>query len=338
MPHKIFKIFTTLSVLFFLLACTDVRVALKEDATAREPAPAFESDYVIGPGDTIQITYFFGTQPTEKEYTLEVGDVIDVQFYYHSEVNRTVTIHPDGNISLARKGNIRAAGLTTQQLKENITRLYSDDFKDPSVTITLIEFNQALKGFKEAITSDRQGHSKSILVRPDGYVSLFHLEKDIRAAGMTLPQLQSDVSQKYHRYFDSLTISIALESTASNLVYVSGEVESPDSYQLVQPTTVSQILSQAGIIWQNAELGSIVVIRRNKEGKPSGILVDLNKVIGEGDIDSDLLLRRFDVVYVPKNRITRANVFVEQYISNMLPDQVRLNFGYGLGGKNDIFD
>ncbi len=338
MPHKIFKIFTALFVLFLLLACTDVKVSLKEDITYHEPEAAIDSDYVIGPGDTIQITYFFGTQPTEKEYTLEVGDVVDVQFYYHSEVNRTVTIHPDGNISLARKGEIRAAGLSTKELESRITRLYSDDFKNPSVTITLVEFNQALKGFKEAITSDRQGHSKLILVRPDGYISLFHIEKDIRAAGMTMPQLYKDVSQKYREHFDSLTISLALESTASNLVYVSGEVRSPDSYQLVQPTTVSQILAQAGIIWENADLSSIVVIRRSREGKPSGRLVDLNKVVGEGNIGNDILLRRFDIVYVPKNKITKANVFVAQYIDNMLPENVRLNFGYGLGGKQDIFD
>jgi len=338
MPKKIFKLFSFFAVLILFLSCSDVKVSITEDTLHEEQTAPIGSDYVIGPGDSIQITYFFGTQPTEKEYVLEVGDVIEVQFYYHAEVNRTATLQPDGNISLARKGQIRAAGLTTQQLQEKIENLYRDVFKDPLVNITLIEFNQALKGFKEAITSDRAGHSKVVLVRPDGYISLFHIEEDIRAAGRTIPELKSIVAQQYREHFDSLTISLAMLTTDSNLVYVSGEVRSPASYQLIQPTTVSQILAQAGIIYENAELSSIILISRSPEGKPVGRLVDINKVIGEGNIGNDVLLKRFDIVYVPKNKITNAGVFVDQYINNILPDATRLNWGYSLGGKNDIFD
>jgi len=64
----------------------------------------------------------------------------------------------------------------------------------------------------------------------------------------------------------------------------------------------------------------------------------MNKVIGEGNIGNDILLKRFDIVYVPKNKVTQANIFVLQYIDNMLPENVRMTFGYGLGGKDDIFD
>ena len=327
-----------LAVLLLFVSCSDVNVSITEDTLHEEQAAPIGSDYLIGPGDSVQITYFFGTQPIEREYVLEVGDVIEVQFYYHAEVNRTATIHPDGNISLARKGEIRAAGLTTRELQDKISNLYSDVFKDPLVNITLIEFNQALKGFKEAITSDRAGHSKAILVRPDGYISLFHIAEDIRAAGRTLPELRTIVAQKYQKHFDSLTISLAMLTTASNLVYVSGAVQSPASYQLIQPTTVSQILSQAGIIWETAALDSVILISRSPEGKPVGRLVDMNKVIGEGNIGNDVLLKRFDIVYVPKNAITNAGIFVDQYINNILPDATRLNWGYSLGGKNDVFD
>ena len=338
MPKKIFEIFSMLTVLLLFVSCSDVKVSITEDTLHEEPPAPIGSDYIIGPGDMLQITYFFETQPTEKDYVLEVGDVIEVQFYYHAEVNRTATIHPDGNISLARKGEIHAAGLTTRELQEKISNLYSDVFKEPLVNITLIEFNQALKGFKEAVTSDRAGQSKEVLVRPDGYISLFHIEQDIRAAGRTVPELKTIVAREYRKHFDSLTISLAMLTIDSNLVYVSGEVRSPDSYQLVQPTTVSQILARAGIIWENAELSSILLISRSPEGKPVGRLVDMNKVIGEGNIGNDVLLKRFDVVYVPKNKITKAGVFVDQYINNILPDATRLNWGYSLGGKNDVFD
>lgn len=319
------------SAVFLCLLCVSCAGLEKEkEIVYKQPVVEMASDYLLGPGDTVEITYFFGTQPSKKAYTLEVGDVIEIAFYYHPEINKTVTIRPDGKISLAGKGDIYAAELTPLELKEKITKIYSDTFKDPLVTITLIEFSQALKKFEEAIKSDRRGHSRLILIRPDGYMSLFNLEQDIIAAGLTLPQLKTIISEEYSKKFESVTVSLALETTNSNLVYVSGEVRKPDSYKLIGPTTATQILSKAGIIWETAELNSVIVISRSPEGKPIGRLVNLDKVVGEGNIGHDVLLKRFDIVYVPKNKITKVGLFVKQYLSDIIPDWARLNFTYEL--------
>lgn len=335
---KIFQVFLMLITVCIALSCTtDPQITLEQSTVYETQTIEGEPEYILGPGDTIQVTYFFGTQQIEKEYILEVGDVMDIEFYYHSEVNKRVTIRPDGKITLARKGDISAAGLTSQQLTKKIRTLYSNIFKDPLVTVTLIEFNQALKGFREAVRSDRFGQSKLFLIRPDGYVSLFHLKNDILAAGFTLSKLETVVEKEYRKKFSGITVSLALGNTNSNLVYVSGQVARPGSFTLRQPTSVSQIVSQAGIIWENAALDSIVVVSRNSEGRPVGRLVNLNKVIGEGNIGNDIMLKRFDVVYVPKNTITKVNVWIDQYLSKIVPDWVRMSFVYGLGGKDDIF-
>jgi polysaccharide export outer membrane protein len=339
MTIKMFRILMLLLIAAAAVSCTtDPLISIEKETIHAAPIVAAQSDYILGPGDTVQVTYFFGTQQIETEYTLEVGDVMDIDFYYHSEINKRVTIRPDGKITLARKGDIRAAGLTTHELNQNITKHYSNIFKDPLVTISLIEFNQALQGFKEAVRSDRFGQSKLFLIRPDGYVNLFYLEHDIRAAGFTLPQLNTVIEEEYYKKFTGLAISLALENTNSNLVYVSGQIARPGAFTLIQPTTVAQIVSQAGIIWENAALDSIIVVSRSPEGKPIGKLVNLNKVIGEGNIGNDVLLKRFDIVYVPKNTITKVNVWVDQYLSGIVPDWVRMNFTYGLGSKKDIFD
>jgi polysaccharide export outer membrane protein len=332
-----FEVLKALLKLFFLIlciSCSGPNISIEKAAVHEGPVAEIDSDYVLGPGDRMLITYFFGTEVSEREYSLEVGDVLEIQFYYHPEINKTVTIRPDGKISLARKGDIHAAGLTTRELKEHLTSLYSDTFKKPLVTITLVEFNQALKAFKEAITSDRFGHSKTVLIRPDGRANFFYIEQDVQAAGLSLPQLQSYVSEQYKNQFDNLKITLALESTDSNLVYVSGQVARPDTYQLIQPTTVSQILSKAGIIWETAALDSIVVVSRRPDGRPIGRLIDLNKVIGDGNIEKDILLKRFDIVYVPKNRITKLNVFIEQYFSNIVPDWARFSTVYRIDNNN----
>lgn len=340
MTAKPFKLLSMLLVVGIAVSCTtDPKISIKENTVHETSVAPISLDYVLGPGDGLEVTYFFGTQTMEREYTLQIGDVISVEFFYHTDNNKTVTIGPDGKITLARQGEIDAAGLTTRQLTEKITRLYGKVFKDPIVTITLIEFNQALKGFKDAVTSDRRGHSKFILIRPDGYASFFYLDQDVRVAGLTIPQLRDIVAEEYNRKFGGIAISLALENTNSNLVYVSGQVAKPDAYQLVQPTTVTQVLSKAGIIWENSDLSSVIVVSRDTEGRPVGRIVDVNKVIGEGNIGNDVLLRRFDVVFVPKNTITNVNVWINQYLSKVVPDWMRLSFIYSLkGSSGSLFD
>jgi polysaccharide export outer membrane protein len=318
------------SLIFICLSCSGPKVTITKDTVYGQLLVEMESEYLLGPGDAIDITYFFSTQASEKEYILQIGDAIDIEFYYHPEINKRVIIRPDGKITLARKGNINAAGLTTDELTKNLVRLYGDTFKKPSVIVSLVEFNQALSRFKEAITSDARGQSKLVLVRPDGYISLPQIPKDIEAAGATLNQLKSAISAEYSKIFENLSVSVALANTNSNLVYVTGEVRRPNSYQLAGPTTVSQILSQAGLIWETAELSSILVVSRSSEGKPWGRLVNMDEIIGQGNIGNDIFLKRFDVVYVPKNKIANANVVVDQYINRIVPNFFRLglNFTY----------
>jgi polysaccharide export outer membrane protein len=109
-----------------------------------------------------------------------------------------------------------------------------------------------------------------------------------------------------------------------------GEVRKPDYYQMDIPTTLTQILSRAGGLLGTAGTSSILVLSRNKERKPVGKLVDLDKIIGEGNIGNDLLLRQYDVVYVPRSTIANVNLFVDQYMNKIVPNFFRtsLVFGY----------
>ncbi|BBO68086.1 hypothetical protein DSCA_20160 [Desulfosarcina alkanivorans] len=321
-------IFVMIPLVIIIIGCVGPTVEIKKDAYYSEKIVEKTSNYILGQGDTIQITYFFSTQPSEEEYLLEVGDVINVNFLYHPETNKRATIRPDGKITLSRKGDIRAAGLSTLQLKNKIVEIYSDTFKNPELTIELIEFSQALKGFKEAVKSDRGGHSKTMLIRPDGYISPFFLETDTKASGQTVKQLEKTLSANYKKRFSSVAISIALYSTNSNLVYVNGEVRKPDSYQLVGPTTVTQILSEAGIIFETASLKTVLVLSRSLDGKPVGRLVNIEDVLKNGNIGEDIFLKRFDVVFVPKNKIAQANQFIDQYINKIIPRDISMNFTY----------
>jgi len=312
------------------LSCAGPHITIDKDTVYESHVPEFPDEYYLGPGDVIEIIYHVIPTPTGKEYVLSVGDVIRVEFFYHPNISREVSILPDGKICLPLKGEIAAAGLTPLGLTKKLTEIYSDNFKDPSITVTLVEYDQPINQLRLSIANRDRGQSKLSIISPDGYITLPLLPQPIKASGLTLTQLKEDVSNAYNKILNNLSLSLILEKASSNLVYVLGEVRKPDYYQMDTPTTLTQVLSRAGGLLDTAKTSTILVLSRDKQKRPVGRLVDLDKIIGEGNIGNDQLLRQYDVVYVPKSTIANVDLFIDQYVNRIIPNFFRtsLVFGY----------
>lgn len=75
-------------------------------------------------------------------YRLGYGDVIEVKFFYNPNLNETLTIRPDGRITLPRLGEILVAGMTPTQLDDLITEKYSEIIRAPEVTVIVREIGK----------------------------------------------------------------------------------------------------------------------------------------------------------------------------------------------------
>ena len=82
------------------------------------------------------------TTVTEERYRLQPGDVIEVQFRYSPEFNQTVTVQPDGYISVEIGSDLKVAGLTIEQTRELILKKASTRLQDPVATVLLKEFQK----------------------------------------------------------------------------------------------------------------------------------------------------------------------------------------------------
>jgi len=303
-------------------------VGITDDIVYDRPMPKIEHEYQLGPGDVLEIVYHYTPKPDNKAYILSVADVLKVEFAYHPDMNRELTIRPDGNITMPKKGKVLALGLTPTQLQEKIIQIYSKEFIDPVVTVTMIQYNRTIDRLKKAITTSARGQSKLTAIRPDGYAS-FPVITDVLAGGKTLPELKETVQQKYKEQIDNLTITMILKVMKANLAYIHGEVNSPDSYLMDGNLTVSQLISRAGGLKNTAERKTILIISRDKHRRPWARLVNLQKVIEMGDVSQDIVLNQYDVVYVPKSEIARRNLWVEQYINGMIPEELLGSFELG---------
>jgi polysaccharide export outer membrane protein len=82
------------------------------------------------------------TTVTQDRYRLQPGDVLEVQYRYSPEFNQTVTVQPDGYISLEIGGDLKVAGFTIEETRQAILRQASKRLQDPVATIVLKEFQR----------------------------------------------------------------------------------------------------------------------------------------------------------------------------------------------------
>jgi polysaccharide biosynthesis/export protein len=75
------------------------------------------------------------------EYRIQIGDALDIKFFYHSELNESVIVRPDGRISLQLVYEVQAAGLSPEQLRQTLREKYEPQISKPEIAVIVRSFN-----------------------------------------------------------------------------------------------------------------------------------------------------------------------------------------------------
>jgi polysaccharide biosynthesis/export protein len=74
------------------------------------------------------------------EYRLGFGDVLEVKFFNNEKFNDSVTVRPDGRITMERIGDIYVAGMAPSELDSVLTISYSKFIRNPEITVIVRKF------------------------------------------------------------------------------------------------------------------------------------------------------------------------------------------------------
>ncbi len=286
-------------------------------------------NYRLGPDDVISVN--FQTQWTipPGSYKLDTLDEIDIEFFLDPDLNRRVRIRPDGMITLPGVGDIKAAGLSPEELANHIAdKLIAADIikgadidarlrKYKLVTVSVNQFYQKVKELVTSFTTLTSGQVLQVTVKPDGTIDLPMLKERIIAVGQVLPDVEATVNRLYRMgELKNVVASLALAQAKSRKVYIMGEVNKPGAYDIRQPITALQALALAeGHKTANADLTSVILISRDINGRPIGRRLDLKRILDVGDMASAILVKPYDVLFVPNTYIRDVDLFMEQYFS-----------------------
>jgi polysaccharide export outer membrane protein len=79
------------------------------------------------------------TNGVPHEYTIGSGDVLEILVWKNAELSRTVTVRPDGKISLPLINDVQAAGLTPMQLRDQVAQELKKFKEIPEVSVIVTD-------------------------------------------------------------------------------------------------------------------------------------------------------------------------------------------------------
>jgi protein involved in polysaccharide export with SLBB domain len=155
-------------------------------------------------------------------------------------------------------------------------------------------------------------------VRPDGRLTVTGLGEFL-AFGLTTDELERDIYRRASLTHRNPEAYVLVAEAREVKAYVGGEVQRP-GYVAVRPglTSLRAVLERGGFL-SSAKVGSVLHIRWDANGAYTAKLVDLKHVLETGDTSQDIVVAANDVVYVPATAIANANLWVRQYITDLLP-------------------
>ncbi len=128
------KLFQILIFLILFFPFNPINPARAEDALKKPDAGPVQPT----PGISKHPFQIFPLDISE-EYVIGQGDVLEVFVWRNEQLSRKVTVRPDGKISLPLVQDLKVEGLTTLQLRDQLTRRYRQYVQNPTVTVIVSE-------------------------------------------------------------------------------------------------------------------------------------------------------------------------------------------------------
>ena len=237
------------------------------------------------------------------DYLVGPGDVIEITVYDNDDLKTRVRVGDDGSIIMPLLGQVAVAGLTTAEVTDKITTLLDANYLvNPQVNVFVTEFRS-----QKVVVLGRI--KQPGLIELSGSISLLELiskagglEKDAGEAATVKRRVDGkdtiipidleslieggDMSQNLPiQDGDTVVISKA------GMCYVTGEVNEPGSYPCGEGATVLKLIALANGFTGKASKGGVRIVR---------IVGDKKSVFKGVDLDTTLVYEN-DVIVVPES-------------------------------------
>ena len=276
-------------------------------------------------------------EKANADFPIGVGDVLEISVPAIEELRaRTARISGDGTISLPFVGKIAAAGLTEDELQQNMVERLKEYMHSPRVVVFVKEYRSrqvavlgsVMRPGVYSISSggdtllDMISQAGGMAPVADPTIYLIPAEPAEKgratqiASSLPVSLLQKDPAPLILKRSEPLVIDVKQLSFGGNQQYLSlqvrpgdvimvpgggqvlveGWVEKPGAYPMTPGLSVAGAVVAAGGQLYPADTGTVKVIRPNRGGNKTIVTVDLQK-IKYGDAP-DIPLQSGDIIEI----------------------------------------
>ena len=127
---------------FSLILLSAALPAAGQTNVVSSPISAGQTDSIDKASPAIVEESSIGLHKRNWRYRINPSDSVEITFQLTPEFNQTVTVQPDGYITLRDVGDLQAAGHTLPELTESIKTAYSKILHDPIISVDPKDFER----------------------------------------------------------------------------------------------------------------------------------------------------------------------------------------------------
>ena len=151
--------------------------------------------------------------------------------------------------------------------------------------------------------------NQNVMVQPDGYITLRDVG-DILAAGRTLPELNEAIKRAYSKILHDPAVSVYPKDFEKPYFVVGGQVGKPGKFDWRGDVTLTEAIAIAGGFTDAAKHSQVLLFRRVSDEWAEAKLINVKQMINARNLGEDPVVQPGDMLYVPKNTISKVKPFI----------------------------
>ena len=152
-------------------------------------------------------------------------------------------------------------------------------------------------------------YNQVVAVQPDGRISLT-IAGELKVATLSVQEAEVAIAKQSLSRLVNPDVSITLVAFQKPYFIVAGEVAKPGRYDMQEDTTAMQALLISGGPLESGKATEVLIYRKINDGGAQVRIVNLNKITKTSDLERDCQLQSGDMLYVPRNLITKITQYM----------------------------
>lgn len=261
--------------------------------------------------------------PKDAQYVVGPGDVLQLNVWQAPSLDRQLTVRSDGILVLPMAGEMRAAGLSLQQLEEQVARRlgdYNRNVNQVSFTVTELK-SRSIYVLGRVVSPGKYAYADAVnlfdLIREAGGFTDDALKTRVKVVHRQGGQEKIDYANVDQALNDGNldqlpqvragdTVIIAKRNgsveAGSDGVQILGSVRAPAIYALEDVNDLVGVMLLAGGPNEDANLGRVKLVRQDSTGVTVALEFNVASYLTQGVVSQNPVCQPGDTVWVPRKR------------------------------------